>query len=162
MSSIYPIGTSNILDPHSAVTTSADISVDRTFAPEGFNPPGVARYVDRSSGIALLYPSLSLSIRPPTKASRVYKVTAKVALPTADITAPTTSTGIQPAPSKAYDCAAIMEFLLPERSTLQERVNLLNTVFSLFCLSIKATDASPLTATNSPLRAMVETFESVY
>jgi hypothetical protein len=161
MAAIAPIQTSNIVDPQ-FYSNSASIACDRTFAPEGFNPPGVARYVDRSTGVALLYPSFSLSIRPPTKASRLYKVTAKVSLPTPDITAPTTSTGIQPAPSKAYDCSCIIEFLLPERSALLERSNLFSTVTSLFASSIKAVDSDPIVVTGSPLKAMVETFESVY
>lgn len=161
MSAIAQIKTSSIIGP-TETTTSATVGVDKTFDPEGFILPGVARWVDRSGGIAIGYPAISLSIRPPTKVSRVYKVMVKLALPTLEQTSPSTATGIQPAPTKAYDCSCIMEFLLPERSTLAERQALLGHVRSLFATTIQASDAAPSDATGSPLKAAVENFESVY
>lgn len=143
-------------------TTSATVGVDKTFDPEGFILPGVARWVDRSGGIAIGYPSVSLSLRPPSKVSRVFKVTVKVALPTLDITSPSTMTGIQPQPSKAYECLCVMEFMLPERSTLTERNNLLSYVHSLFATTIQASDASPTDSTVSPLIPAVANFDPPY
>lgn len=143
-------------------TTSATVGVDKTFDPEGFILPGVARWVDRSGGIAIGYPSVSLSLRPPSKVSRVFKVTVKVALPTLDITSPSTMTGIQPQPSKAYECLCVMEFMLPERSTLAERSNLLSYVHSLFATTIQASDASPTDLTVSPLIPAVANFDPPY
>jgi hypothetical protein len=144
------------------LTSSATVGVDKTFDPEGFILPGVARWVDRSGGIAIGFPAFTLSVRPPTKVSRVFKVTAKVILPTLEQTSASTSTGIQPAPTKAYDCTCLMEFLLPERSTLAERQALLSHVHSLFGTTITASDGSPTDTTGSPLPNAVANFDSPY
>lgn len=161
MAAIAAVKTSSILSATES-TTSATVGVDKTFDPEGFILPGVARWVDRSGGIAIGYPALSLSVRTPTKVSRVYKVTAKLVLPTLEQTSPSTATGIQPAPTKAYDCTCVMEFMLPERSTLAERQALFSHVRSLFATTIQASDAAPSDLTGSPLKAAIENFESVY
>lgn len=143
-------------------TTSATVGVDKTWDPEGFKLPGVARWVDRSGGIAIGYPAFTLSVRAPTKASRIYRVTAKVILPTLEQTSPSTATGIQPQPTKAYDCTCVMEFMLPERSTLAERNALLSHVRSLFATTIQASDAAPSDSTGSPLPAAVASFDPPY
>jgi len=158
---------SGILDLTSAQparSTSATVATDRDFTPFGFipNQPGVAKWVDKSGGIPVGYPTFTLSVREPTKASRVYKVTAKLDLPTMDVTSPSTGSGIQPAPSKAYSCGCVMEFLLPERSTNAERKILLRDVASLFHNLINATDDVPTVGTNTPLSAAVEDFEPVF
>jgi hypothetical protein len=44
-----------------------------------------------------------------------------VVLPVLEVTSPSTATGIQPAPTKAYDLLCNVEVVLPERSSLQER-----------------------------------------
>jgi hypothetical protein len=158
MPAIAAVKTSSILGP-TEITTSATVGVDKTFDPEGFILPGVARWVDRSGGIAIGYPQFSLSVRPPTKASRIFKVTAKLVLPTLEQTSPSTATGIQPAPTKAYDCTCVMEFMLPERSTLAERNALLSHVRSLFITTITASDAVPSDVTGTPLIAAVANFD---
>jgi hypothetical protein len=103
-----------------------------------------------------------MSVRPPTKASRVYKVALKLVLPTLEQTSPSTATGIQPAPTKAYDCMCIMEFMLPERSTLAERQKLFSQVASLFARTINASDNVPTDSSGTPLEAAVTTFETVF
>lgn len=163
MSAIAAVKLSGILDHAlSRLTTDAAISVDSTLNPEGINPQGVAKWVDRAGGIAIGYPALTMSVRPPTKASRVYKVTAKLVLPTLEQTSASTASGIQPAPTKAYDCTCVMEFMLPERSTLLERETLFSRVASLFVRVISASDGSPTNTSSSPLETAVTTFESVY
>lgn len=146
------------------ITTDAAIGVDRTFTPFGFVPgqPGVAKWVDKSGGIPVGYPTVTMSVREPTKASRVYKVTVKLDLPTLEQTSPSTATGIQPAPTKAYSLQCIMEFLLPERSTLAERKVLLRNVASMFHSLINASDGTPTDGTNTPLIVAVESFEPVF
>lgn len=95
--------------------------VVHTFNPVRIDPMGVASWADRAGGIALGYPVVTFNLRPPTKASRVYKVTGKVVTPVLEVTSPSTSTGIQPAPTKAYDLTFNFDFILPERSTLAQR-----------------------------------------
>lgn len=144
------------------LTSDAAIGVDRTYDPEGFSLPGVARWVDRSGGIQVGYPAFTLSVRRPTKGSRVFKVTAKLVLPTLETISASTATGIAPAPTKAYDHTCVIEFMLPERGALAERTVLLNNVISLFMSTINASDGSPTDATGSPLRAAVLNFDPPY
>ena len=163
MSAIAAVKLSGILDHALArLTTSTTVSVDSTLNPEGINPQGIAAWVDRSGGIAIGYPRLTMSVRPPTKASRIYKVQVKLVLPTLEQTSPSTASGIQPAPTKAYDCTCVMEFFLPERSTLAERQKLFSEVASLFARTINASDGAPTDATGTPLENAVTTFETVY
>jgi hypothetical protein len=79
-----------------------------------------------------------------------------------ETTSASTMTGINPAPTKAYDCAFIGEFFLPERSTLVERQVLFSKVASLFARLINASDDVPTDSSGSPLENAVTTFESVY
>lgn len=158
MSAIAAIKTSSLLSATES-TTSATVGVDKTFDPEGPIAPGVTRYVDRSAGIAAGFPFITYSIRPPSKEARVFRVTAKVGLPTLETvgTAP-----YIPGPKVAYLLQGIMEFLLPERSTAAERALLFSTMRSLFATTIQASDAAPTDATLSPLVAGVNNFEQVY
>ncbi len=122
--------------------------VAHTFSPVNIDQAGVAKWADRSGGIAIGYPAVSFSIRQPTKASRMYRVTAKVVLPVLEQTSASTATGIQPAPTKAYDLLATLELVLPERSTLDQRKDLLAYVKNYIA--------------NSVLTSAVSDFESVY
>lgn len=163
MSALAAVKVSSILDHALArLSTSATVGVDSTMNPEGISPQGIASWVDRSGGYAIGYPRLTMSVRPPTKASRVYKVMMKLELPTLEQTSPSTATGIQPAPTLGYKCACIMEFFLPERSTLLERQTLFSKVASLFVRTVNASDGTPTDSTGSPLETAVTTFENVY
>lgn len=122
--------------------------VNHTFNPVNIDSAGVAKWADRSGGIALGYPVVTLSSRQPTAQSRNYKVTAKVVVPVLDITSPSTGTGIQPAPSKAYDVWCNIDFVLPERSTLQQRKDILAYVKNFLA--------------NANLSAAITDFESIY
>lgn len=128
----------------------ATTPVTHSFYPVRIDAAGVATYADRSSGIALGFPTFTYSIRSPlTKGtSRNYKVMAKMVLPVLEVTSPSTSTGIQPAPTKAYDLIATVEFVLPERSSLQERKNLLAFTWNALA--------------NDIINNGVQSFESVY
>lgn len=122
--------------------------VAHTFAPVNIDALGVAKWADRVGGIALGYPVVTQSLRSPTKGSRSYRLTTKVVVPTLELTSPSTGTGIQPAPTKAYDLMCSCEFVLPERSTLQERKNLLAYVKNVLAHAV--------------VTAAVQDFESVY
>lgn len=99
--------------------------VAHTFSPVKIDSIGVAKFADRATGIAIGFPALTFSLRSPNKTSRNYKLMAKVVVPTLEVTSPSTASGLQPAPTKAYDLIATIEFVLPERSTSVERANLL-------------------------------------
>ena len=98
--------------------------VSKTFNPVNIKND-VAMYADRSGGISLGNAAITISVRQPTSKSRLWKVTAKVVTPVLEVTAPSTATGIQPAPTLAYNLISYHEFVLPERSTLAERKNIL-------------------------------------
>lgn len=163
MAAIAPVKASTIINHALArLTTSATVGVDATFDPEGKNPQGVTSWVDRSSGIAQGMPRLTLQVRPPVKASRIFKVTAKLVRPTMETVTASTATGIAPAPTKAYDCTAMVEFFLPERSSLAEREALYSQTCSLMLELINASDGAPTDATGSPLKSAVLNFEQPY
>lgn len=163
MSALAAVNLSSILDHSLArLTTSATVGIDTTMSPDGFIQPGVARWVDRSGGIPVAYPALTMSVRPPTKASRVNKVTVKFLQPTLEVPSGGTPQGFTPAPTKAYDLTCVMEFMIPERSTLTERQALFSRIASLFVRTINASDGSPTDSSASPLEAAVTTFEQVY
>lgn len=124
------------------------IPANRTFSPVNIDAAGVAKLADRSSGIAIGFPVLTLSLRSPTSGSRNYKVVGKLVIPTLEATSPSTATGIQPAPTKAYDSMGTFEFVLPERSTPVERNNLLALMRSALA-NVNVTNA-------------VQTFETIY
>jgi hypothetical protein len=95
-----------------------------TFAPVAIEGT-VANYADRAGGIPVGYGLLSIGLRNPPNGNGVYKAAVKVLIPTLEQSSPSTSTGIQPAPTVAYTTAIHMDFLLPARSSLQERKNIL-------------------------------------
>jgi hypothetical protein len=130
------------------LTDAATTPVNHTFSPQPDIMSNLSRWVDRSGGIALGYPLATLSMRMPTKASRIYKVVAKLVTPVLEVTSPTTTTGIQPGPTLSFNLIASAEFVLPERSTLQQRKDL-NAMFKDYL-------------GDAVLTAAVETFEPVW
>jgi hypothetical protein len=110
------------------LTDDAATPVNHTLSPQPDILSGIAAWVDRSGGIALGYPKATFSMRSPTKASRAYKVSARLVTPVLEVTSPSTTTGIQPAPTLSYNLIMNMECVLPERSTLQQRKD----IFAMF------------------------------
>lgn len=152
---------STILSP-TELTTSATVGVDKTFGPEREIAPGVIRYVDRSGGIAVGYPWFTFALRPPTKASNVYRASLKVGVPTLATVTASTSSGIIPLAPVAYMHGFIGEWLLPSVGTAAERALLYSIVRSLMATTITASDAAPTDLTGSPVVAAVATFEPPY
>lgn len=99
--------------------------VAHTFGTVNKDSSGVAKWADRVGGIALGYPVVTMSVREPVKDSRNYKVMIKIAVPTLEVTSPSTATGIQPAPTLAYAHLATINLIMPERGALAERKDLL-------------------------------------
>lgn len=131
-----------------SISLADSVPTTRVFSPVNIDSAGVAKLADRSGGIAIGFPQISLLVRQPSKASRNYRVSGKVVVPTLEVTAPSTATGIQPAPTKAYDLLGTFEFVLPERSTLLERSNLIALVQSFL--------------SNDVVADAVTTFETIY
>lgn len=98
--------------------------VSHTFSPVRVDAAGVAKWTDRSSGISLGFPVITLGLREPTKGSRNFKVTSKIVVPILEQTSASTASGIQPAPTLSYALQADLTVILPERSTLANRKDL--------------------------------------
>ena len=108
-----------------AIVIADSVPVNHTFSPVNIDSTGIAKLADRVGGIALGFPVITQSLRSPSKTSRNYKMTVKVVTPVLEITSPSTATGIQPQPTKAYDLIATVDIVLPERSTVLQRSDLL-------------------------------------
>jgi len=122
--------------------------VNHTFSPVNIDSAGIAKWADRSGGIALGFPIVTFSMRAPTKTSRVYKVSRKIVVPVLEQTSASTATGIQPAPTLSYSLTHNEEWILPERSTLAQRKDLLAYVKNM--------------TNNTVMSTAVQDFESVY
>jgi hypothetical protein len=100
-----------------------------------FNPAkkegDVYRWDNRASGIVANYDQLNISTRLPTKTAKATKVTMRLVMPIMEQTSPSTSTGIQPAPTVAYVLGGEIVFNLPERSDQLDRRNLLTMMRDL-------------------------------
>lgn len=98
--------------------------VTHTFGPQGIEN-GIATWLDRSGGIAVGYPRVTFRLDEagPSKANN--KLTVRVVRPVLEVTSPSTSTGIQPAPTLAYNLVSEASFVLPQRSALAERNDIL-------------------------------------
>lgn len=103
------------------INDGAATPVAHTFAPVGVDG-SLATYADRVGGIPVGYGKITVNLREPSNgASGVYKATVKILVPTLEQTSPSTATGIQPAPTVAFTTAVHMDFLLPARSSQQNR-----------------------------------------
>jgi hypothetical protein len=125
--------------------------VSHTFNPNSGdgNVAGVSiiEYEDRSGGISVGFPRISVQTRRSSKSSRNQKVTFKVATPVLETVSNSTVSGIAPAPTVAYANLFVGEFILPERSSLDSRKDLLAFVKNLFA---NAVVTSAITDLESP------------
>jgi hypothetical protein len=81
----------------------------------------MATWMDKSSGIAIGFPTITLSLR---MSSSSTKVTKKIALPSLEVISGSDG-GYTPSPKVAYTVLASEDFVLPSRSVLQNRKDIL-------------------------------------
>lgn len=79
-------------------------------------------------------------------ASKATKVKLMIWDPTLAVTAPTTSSGIQPNPTVAFNCLCNIEFTLPDACTLQNRKDILAYAKNL----LSSTVATDMVVNTSP------------
>jgi hypothetical protein len=158
MSALAPILLSTLLQPYATSTDNA-IATNKTYSPEGWKQGNIASWVDRSGGIPLGYPRCTYSLRPPTKESRVYKISMKGYLPVLETIDP--ATGIF-GPKLAYELQTHIDVLIPERATLAERNLHLSLTRALWATSVTALDGAPVDVTGSPLPNGIQNLEDVY
>jgi len=88
-------------------------------------PLSFAEWEDRAIGIVVGYNRITMQLKYPSKTSRNNRLTLRIATPILENVSNSTVSGIAPAPTIAYTPLCEVMFLLPERSTLQSRKDLL-------------------------------------
>lgn len=97
--------------------------VAHTFSPTTVTTD-VVSYHDRSGGIVLGYPELTLGQKMPANGVGSIKQTLRVSVPTLETVTGSTGEGFAPKPTLAYKERAFVEVYHDPRSSLQERKNL--------------------------------------
>jgi hypothetical protein len=87
---------------------------------------------------------LSLAQKVPSRDSRNYKFSWKLRCPILEQTSASTATGIQPQPTLAYNNLASLDLVFNERSTLQERKDLLAQMRDLIDEALVTSQANDL------------------
>ncbi len=81
----------------------------------------VSHWQEQSSTSAIGYSDIVVKSRPIKPGVELQRVNGSLSMPTLDITAPASGTGIQPAPSVAYSNDFTFGFKLPTRGTTAEK-----------------------------------------
>jgi len=100
--------------------------VNKTFSPADCTS-SLATWTDRSSGINIGFPEVTLSLN---KGNEQMKVLAKVVVPTLEVISGSDG-GYTPSPKVAYQTMGKVEFTLPARSTLQNRKDIVAFIRNL-------------------------------
>lgn len=112
------------------INDGASTPVARTFVPANKDDNGFQCWFEKTATSAIGFWKLMERLSFPTpggkvsSSDRVYRAVFQVNTPVMEVTAPTTGTGIQPAPTMSYLPSVKIEFVLPERSTVQDRKHL--------------------------------------
>lgn len=112
--------------------------VNHIFTPIGLDDRKIFWFVDQSQANAIGYWKASFEVHQPTSpqpgessAKRVIRVKIGLHEPILENVSNSTMSGIAPAPTVAYIPRSFHEFILPERSTLQDRKSLRKMASSL-------------------------------
>jgi len=105
------------------IADGANTPVSHTFTPIT-RDRNLAIYKDKAPGITVAYPTIEMADRWQKEVDGSYKISWKLSVPTLATTAPTTSTGIQPAPTVGYTCWATGTFTVPNQASLQDKKNI--------------------------------------
>ncbi len=137
------------------INDGATTPVAHTFVPIGADSNGVFWFDDQSASNAIGYNRISLSIvRPKTaqagesSSQRVIRVKVGIHTPVLETLSNSTVSGIVPAPTVSYVPRVTSEYILPERSTVQNRKDLRSFLVNLHG--------------NAQLSGMIDNFVSVY
>lgn len=96
----------------------------------------VAKYQDISGGISIGFPTILVSSREPVNGNDNFKVVTKVNLPVLETISGSSYAGVVAAPQLAYTLAYSAEWILPGRSTLAARKDLLAYVKNLMASAV--------------------------
>lgn len=129
--------------------------VNHTFVPIGRDPNGVFWFEDQSATNAIGNWRISVLVKKPASPNpgqssegRANRVEIGLHEPVLETVSNNTVSGIAPAPTVAYTQRALSTYILPERSTLDDRKHLRKMSYNL--------------QANSQVIAMVETLEYLW
>lgn len=88
------------------------------------------------SGIQVGFPTIVVATRKSTRQNKNNKITFTVNRPVLENVSNSTVSGVAPAPTVAYTALFKGEFILPERSTIEVRKDLLAYVKNLFANAV--------------------------
>lgn len=125
------------------IVVNDSVPVAHTFSPVSVIGQ-VANLADRAGGIPVGYSRLTLALREPTTAQGVYKVTAKLVIPTLE----TPATGTYPAPQVAFTTQVHVDAMFHGRASLLQRKDAWAQAKNILA--------------NATLTSMVENLESVW
>lgn len=144
--------------PAVAAITLADAQatpVNHSFVPLGPDSNGVWWFEDQSAASAIGYWKVSVELKRPgqpqageSSANRVFRVRVALHEPVLETISNSTVSGITPAPTIAYTSRGFIEYVLPERSTLQNRKDLRKML--------------GLLNSDTNITAVVETLQNIY
>jgi hypothetical protein len=107
------------------LTDAAGTPVNHVYKPTGSQGSNVIIWRDSTQTVYAGQNVLTVTQRLADKKTKTTKVSWKLETPVLEQTSPSTSTGIQPAPTVAYVPLGTIEVVLPDRMSLQERKDLL-------------------------------------
>lgn len=96
--------------------------VSRTFVPAEVGA-NLAVFENVTSGIVAGFDRIVVTTRRSSPKSPNHKIRVSLMCPVLEVTSPSTSTGIQPAPTVAYSVTSAFEQIAPARSTKLNRRN---------------------------------------
>jgi hypothetical protein len=110
--------------------------VNHTFSParQGLlGSTSVAEWEDRAAntGIPVGFYKIHTQFLRPNKDRKTYRMVLKISLPVLETVSNSTVSGIAPAPTVSYTPLAQMEFVIPERASLQARKDLRKMAFNM-------------------------------
>ena len=113
------------------LTDAAGTPVNHVYYPTKAGNADVLAWIDRTQAIAAGQNRLTVSQRMSNKQTKATKLSWRLETPILEQTSPSTATGIQPAPTVAYTPIGVVELVLPDRCSQQERKDLLSQMRDL-------------------------------
>jgi hypothetical protein len=112
--------------------------VNHTFVPLGPDKEGVFWFEDQSQASANGYWRISMQLKRPDQAQtgqstaqRTFRMKVGMHQPVLETLGTNTVTGIPPAPTVSYINRCFVEYVIPERATLQNRKDIRKMVYNL-------------------------------
>lgn len=124
-----------------AIQDGAATPVTHTFSPTKIDANGIATFEERVSGVPIGYPTITWSVRAPTKGNSTYKVIGKLSQPKViDVT----DTSGKTVKTVDYVNLATVDLVVSNKSTKQERKDLRVLMANALANALLVTSADDL------------------